>query len=224
MLRWWPNSKSLVRQDLRAGFSSERHLLSGEPHTRGHLNDFTAALAQQMFFWGRDVVQADNLLIEAGFEKRPSLGLKGTSCYRFPWRQGFIELHGACAGWFPSTATDFVGFLFIRADKRCYTHCLDDAVIPGSYDYQQLSSGDFRQVLAAARRFAEWLCEYESWIQRRMGKEYRRGCWEMYSKLTASRPWLEVELAQHWLRRFADGDARLERARILRVRERARVG
>jgi len=188
------------------------------------LNDFTVALAQQMFFWGRDVVQTDHLLIEAGFEKRPSLGLQGTSCYRLPWRQGFIELHGACAGWFPNPGADVVGFLFIRADKRCYTHRLVEAVIPGSYDYAQLVSRDLRQGLAAARRFAAWLCEYESWIQQRMGMAYRCSCWEMYSRLTASRAWLEMDLAPQWLNRFAAGDPKLERARVFKVKRRAKGG
>ena len=52
---------------------------------RGLLNDFTRALGQQMFYWGRDVLTGRNLLLEAGFEKRVSMGLQGTSCYRLPW-------------------------------------------------------------------------------------------------------------------------------------------
>jgi hypothetical protein len=198
-------------------------------YTRGHLNDFTAALGQQMFFWGRDVMTEGNLLLEAGFEKRPSQGLQGTSCYRLAWGGGWVELHGACAGWFPQVnrATEAEcgeGFLFIRADRRCYRHRLCEAVVPGRYDYAQLESRDWRQVLHCSRRFAAWLCEYERWIQQRMALEYRRGCWEMYAKLTASRPWLEVAVAQHWLQRFAAGDAKLERARIIKAKHQGLLG
>jgi hypothetical protein len=201
-----------------SSFCEQTRTDSGQyPYTRGHLNDFTAALGQQMFFWGRDVVTEGNLLLEAGFEKRPSLGLQGTSCYRLGWGGGWVELHGACAGWFPAGESG-AGFLFIRADRRCYSHRLGEAVVPGRYDYAALESSDWRQVLRDAQRFAGWLCEYEGWILRRKGLLYRRGCWEMYAKLTASRPWLEVELAQQWLRRFASGDRKLERSRMLKAR------
>ena len=65
------------------------------------LGDLKAALLQQMFFWGRDVMAGGNLLTAHGFMKLPSLGLKGTSCYRLDYHDGVIELHGACAGWYP---------------------------------------------------------------------------------------------------------------------------
>ncbi|HYF36735.1 MAG TPA: hypothetical protein VD994_15680 [Prosthecobacter sp.] len=46
------------------------------------LGDFTKALRQQMFFWGRDVMAQGKLLLQYGFQKFASPGLQGTSCYR----------------------------------------------------------------------------------------------------------------------------------------------
>jgi hypothetical protein len=102
--------------------------------TRGHLNDLTTGLGQQMFFWGRDVLTRGNLLLKHGFEKRRSKGLQGTSCYSKPWEDGVIELHGACAGWYPYESGQ-CGFLFIRNAKRCYIHHRSKPVIPGEYDF-----------------------------------------------------------------------------------------
>lgn len=65
-----------------------------------------------MYFWGRDVLHEGHLLLRYGFEKRPSTGLQGTSCYSKAWQKGMIELHGACAGWYPDS-TGQEGFLFI---------------------------------------------------------------------------------------------------------------
>lgn len=132
---------------------------------RGLLNDFTRALGQQMFYWGRDVLTGRNLLLEAGFEKRVSMGLQGTSCYRLPWRGGFIELHGACAGWYaPLDGREAPGFLFIRTDRRCYAHDETLAVVPGRYDYATLRSSSLAEVMEGARFFARWLTGYEQWV------------------------------------------------------------
>jgi hypothetical protein len=185
----------------------------GGASQRGLLNDFTRALGQQMFYWGRDVLTGGNLLLAAGFEKRPSPGLQGTSCYRLPWRSGFIELHGACAGWYPADAAA-PGFLFVRADRRCYAHRLRDAAVPGRYDYPSLraSGRALPEVMAGARCFAAWLHGYEVWVERQRGAEYRKQCREMLGKLEAGRVWLPPGAAQAWLRGFAKGAPGLPRA------------
>lgn len=200
-----------MRREVEAGVGRGK----GGASQRGLLNDFTRALGQQMFYWGRDVLTGGNLLLAAGFEKRPSLGLQGTSCYRLPWRGGFIELHGACAGWYPAEdGGDALGFLFVRAERRCYAHRLAEAVVPGRYDYQALraSGGALAEVMEGARCFAMWLHGYESWVERRRGAEYRVQCREMLSKLEAGRVWLPPGLAQGWLRGFAQGQPDLARA------------
>jgi hypothetical protein len=181
---------------------------AGKPATlsRGHLNDLTKALGQQMFFWGRDVLHpSGNLLMRHGFEKRESPGLKGTSCYRKAWRQGFIELHGACAGWYPEEQKASTGFLFIRTDRRCYAHRQAEAVIPGHYDYDKLTSGDVDQLSLCSQCFSAWLAEYEAWVRCACGPQHRQDCHAMFAKLPASQPWLPPEMAEHWLRLFAYG-------------------
>ncbi len=180
--------------------------------TRGHLNDLTVGLGQQMFFWGRDVLKGDNLLLRYGFEKRPSAGLQGTSCYCKPWRHGIIELHGACAGWYPSQLGDH-GFLFIRSDKRCYTHQETQPAIPGRYDYTKLTSGNLTRLTESSRVFIEWLVHYEAWVQNQLGFDYRQGCFEMFAHLPTSRPWLPPTTALNWLRLFSQPDSPLPRAR-----------
>lgn len=181
---------------------------------RGLLNDFTRALGQQMFYWGRDVLTGRNLLLEAGFEKRVSIGLQGTSCYRLPWRGGFIELHGACAGWYaPADGGEAPGFLFIRTDRRCYAHDETLAVVPGRYDYATLRSSSLAEVMEGARFFARWLTGYEQWVVQRRGAAYRQECQQLFAKLEASREWLEPEKGRQWLRAFGEGEVGLGRAR-----------
>lgn len=180
---------------------------------RGHLNDFTQALGQQMFFWGRDVLYGSNLLLKYGFEKLPSAGLQGTSCYRKPWLKGFIELHGACAGFYDSSLS-CPGFLFIRSDKRCYTHHLQSPVVPGRYDYECLKSGDVKELLEAGRKFAAWLVDYEQWVIHFCCDQHRQECFRMFNRLPTSRPWLSPDLALQWLCLFAEGSPTLERARV----------
>lgn len=182
---------------------------------RGLLNDFTWGLGQQMFYWGRDVMTDGNLLMAAGFEKRVSTGLQGTSCYRLKWCGGFVELHGACAGWYPpGGGGEAPGFLFVRTDRRCYAHELEEAVVPGKYEYGVLRSGvaALAEVMAGARFFARWLTGYEGWVRRRMGVGYREECQRMFAKLETSREWLEPRAGWEWMRAFGEGEVGLGRA------------
>lgn len=179
---------------------------------RGLLNDFTRGLGQQMFFWGRDVLEDGNLLLCHGFEKARSRGLQGTSCYRKHWNDGRLELHGACAGWYPLSRSES-GFLFIRADRRCYVHGEPEPVIPGRYDYSRLDSQDLDRVMPAARTFAAWLLEYESWIATRGRPAHRTDCFRLFSRLPASRPWLRPSAAMRWFAAFAEDDPSLTRSR-----------
>jgi hypothetical protein len=176
------------------------------------LSDLKAALLQQMFFWGRDVLTGGNLLIKHGFIKLPSFGLKGTSCYRLDYRDGVIELHGACAGWYPAEHNPQPGFLFVRTTGRCTAHHLHDPVIPGRYDPQALTH-DTTATMSGARVFAAWLADYEDCIMASQGPDYRRQCRQMLSKLPKGRPWLPAEQATHWLRAFAQEGPRAQRAR-----------
>lgn len=187
-------------------------MTSSSSVTRGHLNDLTIGLGQQMFFWGRDVLAEGNLLQRYGFEKRVSPGLQGTSCYCKSWQQGVIELHGACAGWYPCQRGG-QGFLFIRKDRRCYTHRETRPAVPGRYDYARLASGDLTGLSTSSRVFTAWLEHYETWIQGQMGAEYRLACFEMYDRLPSVRPWLSPTQALQWFSLFAKADPDLPRAR-----------
>lgn len=178
----------------------------------GLLNDLKRGLGQQMFFWGRDVMTAGNLLIKHGFEKLPSPGHQGTSCYRKVWQNGLIELHGHCAGWYPQVASSTPGFLFVRRMRNCYAHDLPVPVIPGDYATHQ-SKHDSARLLHAGQHFCTWLDEYESWVQEKMGAEYRDACHAMFSKLPASRPWLRPPDAQRWWQGFVHHPDTLSRAR-----------
>lgn len=193
-----------MRSKLDAPISRQRVLLS----------DFNKALRQQMFFWGRDVMTQNNLLLKFGFQKRASAGLKGTSCYWMPNKQGIIELHGACAGWYPDEASSQSGFLFIRTTGRCYSHHLHTPVIPGHHPFEWLSNNT-PEVMQSAQAFAAWLANYEAWIQHKAGADYRNECRHMLGQLPKGSPWLPPKLAGEWLRRFALHGPHTPRAKTL---------
>lgn len=178
------------------------------------LADFAAALRQQMFFWGRDVMCGGNLLLKHGFEKRASAGLKGSSCYQMTHEGGLIELHGACAGWYPQAGNSRPGFLFVRHSGRCTTHRLPKPVVPGSYPPEALLNHT-PDALAASRLFAGWLADYEAWVRRQMGREYRAECQKMLSSLPKGRIWLSPSQAEQWLRLLANQGPCAPRARHL---------
>ena len=166
------------------------------------LGDFSAALGQQMFFWGRDVLTGGNLLLDYGFERLPSPGLKGTSCYRLKRQCGCIELHGACAGWYPEDPTTELGFLYVRTLGRCSAHRRKEPIVPGEYEGLPLIH-ETRSILAAARAFARWLCEYEMWVQEQQGPAYRIACRQMLARLPKGKPWLPPAQAISWMQSFA---------------------
>lgn len=192
--------------------------LSGVPISRQRvlLADFAAALRQQMFFWGRDVMSGGNLLLRHGFEKRESSGLKGTSCYRLRHDDGVIELHGACAGWYPQAGNSRPGFLFVRTRGRISTHRLHEPVVPGRYQNEALQNHTI-DAMAAARRFAGWLADYEAWVRRQMGPGYRRECRDMLASLPNGQSWLPAPEAERWLRLLAAQGPGVPRAKTFRT-------
>jgi hypothetical protein len=178
------------------------------------LADFAAALRQQMFFWGRDVMSGGNLLLKHGFEKLPSTGLKGTSCYRLRYEDGVIELHGACAGWYPQAGSARPGFLFVRTRGRISTHRLHEPVVPGRYQSETLQNHT-ADAMAAARHFAGWLADYEAWVRQQMGPGYRAECRQLLASLPKGQTWLPAPEAERWLRLLAAQGPGAPRARTL---------
>jgi len=78
------------------------------------LKDCANGFYQQMYFLGKDVIHSNgNQLIEYGFVKSPSKGLKGTSCYTYESTEGTLELYGSCAGYYSTESRT----VFLR--KRC---------------------------------------------------------------------------------------------------------
>ena len=219
-----PVSRSILRPEveaLRVGHSLTVPSVPPQPavaqacplsRQRVLLADFAQALRQQMFFWGRDVVCGGNLLLRHGFEKRPSPGLKGTSCYRLAYGGGVIELHGACAGWYPAVGSAAPGVLFVRTTGRCTAHRMHEPVVPG----QRVEKGPEHTTQAARagpQMFAAWLAGYERWVRQEMGAAYRQRCQAMLTALPKGKPWLPPEQAEAWLQRFATQGALTPRAK-----------
>ncbi len=166
------------------------------------LRDFTNALAQQMFFWGRDVIHpSGNLLIAHGFERRKSEGLDGTSCYRRSVDSGMIELHGACAGWY-SDHPDEPGFLYIRTRRRCYLYDGIEPPAPGRYREELLRTKPGADLVEKSRRFLAWWLDYEGWITEVTGSAYRTSCYRTFAKLPKSTPWMAPSAGLDWLRSY----------------------
>ena len=181
------------------------------PNSVGLLNDFTAALGQQLYFWGRDVLHQDgNLLCEYGLERYKADGVKGSSSYRIQYKDDLIELHRVCVGRYSNSHPSF---LYTRKYGRCWIY--DDATppFPGRYDKTRLKKNPFEQLELAGRRFLEWWLEYEAWIATRTSPGYRRQCYRSYRKLPDSRSWLKPADAIMWLQQYMDSPASLKRAK-----------
>lgn len=178
---------------------------------RGFLRDFTAALGQQMYFWGRDVIHDEGNLLQAfGFDRRPSEGLDGTSCYRLSCEHGTVELHGACVGMYSENSD---GFLFIRNRRRCFLYASDEPPTPGFYAEEILRTHPTADLFQASRRFLRWWLDYEDWIRRVTSSGYRDACFRTFKKLPRSRAWLPPSAGLGWLSTYATDPTSLRRAR-----------
>jgi len=163
-----------------------------------------------MFFWGRDAIHPDgNLFIESGFQKRPSTGLQGTSCYSLPWQDGIIELHGSHAGWFGENG----GFLFIRPLKRCVQWLDSTPPVPGHWPKDQFGTTDHASLHTLAIPFLDWWLAHEDSISHLAGPDFRDACFRQYKKLPKTRAWLHPAAATRWIAGLRDNPHSLPRAR-----------
>ncbi|MGI9240306.1 MAG: hypothetical protein ACR2RV_05865 [Verrucomicrobiales bacterium] len=180
------------------------------------LSDFTRLLGQQMYFWGQDVVHPrGNLLREHGFERRRSEGLQGTSCYRkCLGGGGYVELHGACAGFYSFSRMGTGNFLYVRNRSRCYLYSGDSPPAPGFYPRDLLRSNPVTDLYVSSLRFLNWWLEYESWVRKTTWAGWREQNYSDFAKLPASKPALPPREAGQWLRQY-----RYQPAKITRVRE-----
>jgi hypothetical protein len=189
-----------------------------DSRVRGLIRDLTDGLAQQMYLWGRDVRHPDgNALLRAGMQRiaRTESGGEGTSLYRLERDNGWIELHGFCAGWRPHDP-QATGILYIR---RCHRIFLaKGSMTPGRYDMSRLRSGSIEEMAAACNPFLRWWTEYEKWALTELGSEWRTNCWRDYVKLRRVRPWLTPVQAVDWLLEFLENPHTQQRTReILRA-------
>lgn len=192
--------------------SFEQPVSDSRQNTRGLIRDFSAALEQQMFFWGRDVIHRDgNLLLRHGFERLPSKDLNGCSRYRVEFRGNLVELHGACAGHYSRKEESY---LFIRNRRRSFLYQAAEPPTPGRYAEGQIFTDPPHQLFEASCRFLEWWLTYESWLQSVTEIGYRDHCHQLFRKLPKSRLWLPPDQALLWLREYArKGPHALPRAR-----------
>lgn len=171
--------------------------------------DLSDGLQQQMFFWGQDVIRpTGNFLKEQGFQRSPSKGSKGTSCYRLPWQDGHIELYGACAGWYGREG----GFTFIRPRRLCYLWTsAHETPTPGALQNHHLASATQRDLYPAALPFLDWVIAHEEAVLSRFGESYRQENFRQYRKVPKARQWIEPSAALQWFKCLRDSPANLER-------------
>lgn len=182
----------------------------------GLLRDLTAGLKQQMFFWGKDVVHPDgNLLVRQGFSKSPSAGLQGTSCYGLDWQGGRIELHGACAGWYPRDGGE--GFIFIRPLGKCHVWLGQSAPVPGEWPADLIAPTDFEKLHACAAPFLDWWLQSERWIDELLGGSYRTNCFRHFKRLPKAKPWLPPVAAMEWVAQLRDAPRSMARSKRFAV-------
>ncbi len=188
-------------------------------HHRAFVRDLAELFLQQMFFWGCD--SQNRLLTGSGAERiaRTSLESEGSSRYRWYWKNGIVELHSFCAGWFPAEEPS-VGVVFIRGRERFYSCSAGEPLEPGRYPAERFVPCSTENLLELLNPLLEWVLEYEKRIQLRAPAGYRTRCHALYEKQPRSRSWLTPEAAQEWLGQLISGEVLPTRARHL-LRRRA---
>lgn len=174
------------------------------------LRDLATGFRQQMFFWGQDVTHPDgNLFLRSGFEKRPSEGLQGTSCYARPWQDGRIELHGSQAGWLGPEG----GFLFVRPFGRCVRWLAAEPPVPGKWPRHLYDVRADDRLADLANPFFEWWLEHERQVARFAGAAFREACFRQFRKLPRTRAWLPPADAVRWITALRNDPATTPRVR-----------
>lgn len=190
-------------------------VLAGQAPVAPLLRDLASGFHQQMFFWGLDAGRSSgNLLVAQGFERRPSDGLRGTSCYRLPWRGGAVELHGSHAGF----QTAGRGAYFIRPLQRCALWLAETPPVPGVRPPDLLDTRPSRDLLLALGPLLEWWLDYERRIAETLGTAWRERGYQRFRALPKSRPWLAPVAANQWVESLLRDPSATPRARTFRRR------
>ncbi len=138
-----------------------------------------------------------------------------SSRYRFHWNPSsrsatgrhtavpaVVDLHGWCAGIYADSPGGPSGFLYVRAGNRLGWYRAPQPPDPGEYDDDPQARRAFRVLgrhpelpfCRVTALFLDWAEEYEIWIERTCGPDYRRRCHER-----APLPWLPPAEARDWL-------------------------
>ena len=176
--------------------------------------DLAEGIQQQMYFWGQDVLRPEgNFLVEQGFERSPSKGLKGTSRYRLAWQNGHIELYGACAGYYEQGRS----FTFIRPRKRCVVWLSEKVTpIPGLWRNDLIdTTATKNELYHASLPFLDWLISYENTVTECFGTAYRELNYRGYKKVPKSKAWVDPTTALQWFQCFRKTPEKLVRPRKL---------
>jgi len=165
------------------------------------LKDCALGFYQHMFFLGKDVINSrGNQLLKYGFEKSPSLGLKGTSCYAFETDTQLIELYGSCAGVYSNDSQ----VVFLRERCKFYHWLPEHELIAGQWSLDDVDSGTPESIFTAVTPLLEWWVNYERWIQENFDPKYREQCFKDWSKIKSRPSWLAPEMATIWVSQFLE--------------------
>jgi len=168
------------------------------------LKDCAQGFYQQMYFLGKDVTnKRGNQLLEYGFLKSPSKGLKGTSCYSLESSDQIIELYGSCACLYK----DDVQIAFLRLKSRFYHWLPECRCVAGLWSDNDIDAGTPESIYKAITPLLQWWLEHESWISERFDPRYREACYKEWKRVNSRKSWLPPEEALHWVEDFLTNGA-----------------
>lgn len=156
-------------------------------------------LEQRIWYLGLDTQDSENnLLVQYGFSRYRTSDLIGSSRYKISWGEMTVELHSLCLGIYGAKQD---GFLYVRSPAGAYIYLDENPTVPGEYRpdflFKPKSIEDKCRFHQASSIFLEWLEDYESWIDKTIGKEYRLDCYERYK-----RDYLSPDQARSWFRHY----------------------
>lgn len=153
-------------------------------------------------------------MVRAGLQRiaRDQSHGEGSSRYWMNWRQGVMELHSFCVGWYPHNPGG-KGIIFIRSQERLFTCTGGEPVFPGVYENARFARDGADGLLEAVSPLFSWVCQYESRVRKLAGVGYRQKCWMRYLSKPGARPWLPPDDAVRWLRDFVRTPASVPRPR-----------
>ena len=174
------------------------------------LKDCANGFYQQMYFLGKDVIHSEgNQLLEYGFEKSPSLGLKGTSCYGRKSNEGLVELYGSCAGIYSETSQ----LVFLRKRCRFYHWLPEQRLVAGLWSQENVNAGNPEEIFTALEPLLRWWLDYEGWIEKRFGSAYREQCYRDWDRIKSKATWLPPSATVEWIGAFLEKGGHMTRSK-----------